>query len=111
LDLLLTESVKNHEKTTSSHVAFSQFTLLLFFSAARSRCAAGMPHVCSFLERSTMPAALTLTRGLFGVFGSRMFCEACLSIASACGPQGAMGTARTGNNLFAFPLLEMFYSF
>jgi hypothetical protein len=39
-----------------------------------------------------MPAALTLTHVLLGVFGLSMFCEACLSIASARGPQGAMGT-------------------
>jgi hypothetical protein len=66
-----------------------------------------MPYICSFLKRYTMPAALTLTHVLFGVFGVRMFCEACLSIASARGPQGARGTARTGNTLFAFPLRRL----
>jgi hypothetical protein len=55
---------KLHPRMVRQHLP--QFTLFLFFSAARSRCAADMPYVCSFLKCSTMPAALTLTHVLFG---------------------------------------------
>jgi hypothetical protein len=69
-DLLLPEWVNNYEQTASSHASTTPFSIhpafIYFLQPVR---AAGMPYVCSFLKRSTMPAALTLTHVLFGVFG------------------------------------------
>jgi hypothetical protein len=67
LDLLLAEWVNNNYILACCDNAFLNSPCFYFF--LQPVRAAGMPYVCGFLKRSTMPAALTLTHVLFGVFG------------------------------------------